>query len=340
MPSNTRLISLGNTPKKASFLKSIQQTAHDFSLWKRGDSMIVAVSGGPDSSCLLDCLVMLGKKYDWKLHIAHVNYALRGEDSDCDERLVRERANLYNVPISVLRPDISGKENNLEARLRSIRYEFFETLRVRLGFDAIAVAHTEDDQAETVLLRLLRGSGLRGLGAMRPRDGVIIRPFLCTPKADIARYLKENTLPFRIDQSNADPKFTRNRIRHELLPLLETFNPNIRETLAHSALSLADDADVLAHSLHRSVFVSHNDERKSFSVRTTTFCALHSSLQRSVLRDFVEESGACEQPFSFSVIEEMRKFLAGTKNKVAEKSFHGLKFTRRGAKVGVLLEKK
>lgn len=340
MPSNTRSILLGNTPKRASFLKSIQQTAHDFSLWRRGDSMIVAVSGGPDSLCLLDCLVTLGKKYDWTLHIAHVNYALRGEDSDRDEQLVRERADYYRVPISVLRPDISGKTNNLEARLRSIRYEFFETLRVRLGFDTIAVAHTEDDQAETVLLRLLRGSGLRGLGAMRPRDGVIIRPLLCTPKTDTVRYLEKNALPFRIDQSNADSKFTRNRIRHELLPFLETFNPSIRGTLAQSALSLADDADIFVGSLNRAKIFAEDEDEARFSLDASAFCALHVASQRSILRNFIEEIGVYEAPPSFSVIEEMRKFIMSRKNKVAEKSFQGLKFTRRGAKVSVLLEKK
>lgn len=300
--------------------------------------MIVAVSGGPDSLCLLDCLVVLGKKLDWKLHVAHVNYALRGEASDLDEQLVRDRAGFYDLPVTVLHPDTSDCAGNLEARLREIRYDFFETLRVRLGFDAIAVAHNLDDQAETVLLRLLRGSGLRGLGAMRPRDGVIIRPLLCTPKADIVRYLEENALPFRIDRSNADPKFTRNRIRHELLPVLETFNPHIRATLAQSALSLADDADVLAEGLKHTTLFVENPEKTQFSLNISAFCALHTALQRAMLRNFVEETGVFELPPSFSVIEEMRKFIASTKNKVSEKSFRGLKFTRRGDRVSVLLE--
>lgn len=338
MPSNKHSISLGNAPKQASFLKSIQQVAHDFSLWKRGDRIVVAVSGGPDSMCLLECLVALGKKYDWALHIAHVNYALRGEDSDRDEQLVRERAHDYGVPVTVLRPDVSSDMSNLEARLRAIRYEFFEALRIRLGFDTIAVAHTEDDQSETVLLRLLRGSGLRGLGAMRPRDGVIIRPLLCTPKEDIVRYLEENALPFRIDRSNADLKFTRNRIRHELLPVLEAFNPRIRATLTQSALSLADDADVLAEGLKHATLFVENSEKTQFSLNASAFCVLHTAVQRAMLRNFVEEAGVFELPPSFSVIEEMRKFIASTKNKVSEKSFRGLKFTRRGDRVSVLLE--
>ena len=323
----------------SAFLKNIQNTAQWFGLWNRGDRILVAVSGGPDSLCLLDCLVALMKKCGWELHIAHVNYRLRAEESDADETLVRERAGFYRVPITVLRPNVPIKKNNLEARLRTIRYDFFETLRVRLGFDTIAVAHTEDDQAETVLLRLLRGSGLRGLGAMRPRDGAIIRPFLRTSKASVVRYLKENRLPFRIDRSNADPKFTRNRIRHELLPLLEMFNPHIRATLAQSALSLADDADVLAKSFRQSNLFTENEEKTGFSLYVPAFRMLHVASQRAILRNFVEEIGIYELPPSFSVIEEMRKFLVGTKSKVSEKSFRGLKFTRRGARVSVLLEK-
>ena len=325
----------------SSFLKNIQNTAHHFALWKRGDAFILAVSGGPDSMCLLDCLVFLGKKYKWRLHIAHVNYSLRGEESDADEQLVRERATFYGIPLTVLHPEVPSDTNNLEARLRTIRYEFFETLRIQLGFDAIAVAHTQDDQAETVLLRLLRGAGLRGLGAMRFREGVVIRPFLFVTKSDILRYLEEKSLPFRVDQSNTDSRFTRNRIRHELLPLLETFNPNIRATLARSALSLADDADVFTTSLNQSVVFPKNDEDGAFVLDASAFGVFPIASQRAFLRAFIGEIGGThELPPSFSVIEEIRKFIASTKNKVAEKSFHGLKFTRRGAKVSVLLEKK
>lgn len=326
-------------PDRQSFLKNLQNTAHRFSLWKAGDSMIAAVSGGPDSLCLLDCLVALGKKYDWKLHIAHVNYSLRGEESDLDEQLVRERAGFYALPVTVLHPDMSDCAGNLEARLRDVRYNFFETIRAQLGFDTIAVAHNRDDQAETVLLRLLRGSGLRGLGAMRPRAGVIIRPLLLTSREDILRYLEENALPFRIDGSNTDPKFTRNRVRHELLPVLETLNPNIRDTLARSALSLADDIDLLERCIDGTHSVIENADGSGFSLLVTNFLALSNASQRSTLRALIERFSDSTLPPSFSTIEEMRNFIASTKNKVAEKSFCGLKFMRRGARVSVLREK-
>lgn len=319
----------------SAFLKNIQNTAHRFDLWKRGDTILVAVSGGPDSLCLLDCLFCLSKKYEWLLHIAHVNYGLRGADSDADEALVRERAEFYALPFSTLHLKKLQKTNNLEARLRDIRYDFFEKTRLVLGFDSIAVAHNRDDQSETLLLRLIRGSGLRGLGAMRPKDGVIIRPLLLVSRDEILEYLSERKLPFHLDTSNIDPKFTRNRVRHELLPFLESFNPNIRETLSNAALSIADDADLLMLLLEP--FLSEKSELKRFSLNANSFSAFHPALQRSILRHIVEMSDQYEQPPSFGEIDEMRLFILSSKNKVAHKTFRGLKFTRKGARVSVLV---
>lgn len=323
----------------SAFLKNIQNTAHRFGLWKRGDRMVVAVSGGPDSTCLLHLLAELAKKYEWKLHIAHVNYRLRGEESDADEALVRKHADSLDIPITVFRLELSDSTSNLEARLRVVRYEFFESLRMRLGFDLLAVAHTEDDQAETVLLRLLRGAGLRGLGAMRPRDGAVVRPLLFTPKSEVLRFLQENDLAFRIDRSNVDPRFTRNRVRHELLPLLETFNPNIRGTLARTALLLANDAEA-AEDRFSFPGSEKNDGSSPFFLDADEFSMFSIAQQRFMLRNLFMARNPADLPPSLAVIEEARKFFVSKKNKRAEKSFLGLKFTRRGATVSVLPERK
>lgn len=324
----------------SAFLKTLQNTAHRFDLWKRGDKILVAVSGGPDSACLLDALFELAKKHDWALHVAHVNYRLREADSDADEALVRERAHAYALPISVLRPKVPKKTPNLEAHLRAIRYTFFEKLRKKHGLDTIAVAHTEDDQAETLLLRLIRGAGLRGLGAMRPKAGAVIRPLLLTPKADILRYLREKNLPFRTDTSNADSRFTRNRIRHELLPLLESFNPHIRETLSRTALTLADDAETLATLLAHNPTFTHKQKTDESSFTASVFTTESPAIQRALLRHIVNTFDPSAQPPPFDEIEEMRKIIGSTKNKTAQKTFRGLKFTRRGDKVSMLSHKK
>ena len=328
---------------KSAFLKTLENTAHRFDLWTHGDKIILAVSGGPDSMCLLDSLAKLGKKNAWTLHIAHVNYRLRGKDSENDEAFVQKHAKKYAIPLSVLHPKIAPNTPNLEAHLRDIRYRFFERLRKRLNFDSIAIAHTEDDQAETLLLRLIRGAGTRGLSAMRPKNGAIIRPFLLTPKSAILEHLKENNLSFCVDRTNLEPAFTRNRIRLELLPLLKEFNPNIKKTLAQTALTLADDGDALSF-LCRTFFseqkrVLKKEEKKekkekngrkstiSFSAKKVS--SLHPALQRAFLRMLSETHNPSEPP-SFNETEEMRNMFRSDKKKHAAKTFRGLKLTRKG----------
>lgn len=204
----------------------------------RGSKIIVAVSGGPDSVALLAMLVRLREKHRFTLRVAHVNYQLRGRDSARDEVLVRKLCKNWSVPLSLLHPKTSPK-NNTEERLRIIRYHFFERLRKQFGFDLIATAHTMNDVAETLLLNLIRGSGSRGLSPFQRPLPSIVRPFVHFQKSDLGRFLTDEKIPFRIDRSNQSKRFTRNRVRHELLPLLETFNPRIIETLARTAAILA-----------------------------------------------------------------------------------------------------
>lgn len=211
----------------------------------RGAKIIVAVSGGPDSTALLALLVRLREKHHFTLRAAHVNYRLRGRDSERDEAFVRKLCNSWGIPLSVLHP----KEQpvaNIEERLRIIRYRFFERLRKQYAFDLIVTAHTMNDTAETLLLNLIRGAGEKGLSPFqRPFPGVV-RPFISVIKSEILDFLHEEHIPFRTDRSNASPRFTRNRIRHELLPLLETFNPSIIETLAKTAKDIAQKSQNLS----------------------------------------------------------------------------------------------
>ncbi|HCJ45472.1 MAG TPA: tRNA lysidine(34) synthetase TilS, partial [Candidatus Moranbacteria bacterium] len=202
------------------FLKRVQNTVAKYSLFKPEETLIVGVSGGPDSLCLLDVLVLLKEKYHFSLHVAHVNYHLRGEDSLLDEALVKETAKKYSLPFHIL--SYHRKETSpSEEKLRTVRYDFFEKLREKYMADAIVIAHNRDDEAETLLLRLIRGSGLSGLSAMRPRNKYIIRPLIETSREDIIEYLTNRSLIFRKDMSNDDAKYLRNKVRHILLPLLE-----------------------------------------------------------------------------------------------------------------------
>lgn len=317
----------------SALIKNIQQTAFRHKLWTKGSSFLIGVSGGPDSVCLLDILASLQEKYAWKLRIAHINYQLRGQDSREDEAFVRHLARHYNVPLSILRPIVDAKTSNLEAKLRDIRYRFFERIRDRHALDTIAIAHTRDDQAETFLLRLLRGSGLEGLQSMRPRNNRIIRPFLETSRTDILAHLQEHQLTYRIDHSNFNPRFTRNRIRHELLPILKkSFQPKIYPLLARTASTLADDYAALIH-LSRTSFPAYSHQNKSLSFSANDFQALTSVLQKQFLRHCMKTLFPAEYSLSFNQLEEIFKALNSTKNKSQTLTFRQLKIIRKGATV-------
>jgi len=198
----------------------------------------VAVSGGADSVFLLEALRRLG----YELHVLHVNHGLRGAESDSDERFVRELAAAYELPLTVHRVPAPAGEN-LEQALRRIRYEFFGRALAEHGLERVATGHTRSDQAETVLLRLARGTGAQGLAGIHPVTGTgIIRPLLEIGRGEIRAWLRSQGLAWREDSSNLDPQWRRNRVRQEILPLLAAaLNPRIEEMLARSAALAWED---------------------------------------------------------------------------------------------------
>jgi tRNA(Ile)-lysidine synthase len=226
-------------------LHAIQQR----SLCQRNDCLIVGVSGGADSVALLDLLTSL-PDFPLTLIIAHLNHQLRDEESTADEQFVRERAAHYQLSCEIRHSDIRQlarqQHMTLEEAGRTARYRFFEELRQQYHAVAVAVAHHADDQAETFLLRLLRGAGNTGLAAMAPvTQARIIRPLLELTRQELRDYLAEKQLTFREDSSNADCSYLRNRIRHELLPLLQDYNPAISQRLTATASLLGDDEALL-----------------------------------------------------------------------------------------------
>lgn len=224
-----------------AFLKRVQNTLHKTRLLPPGSRILIAVSGGPDSMALLSILSQLQKKYAWQLAIAHVNYGLRGKESDQDMALVQKTAETLGIPLYNLKKRSLPKKS--EEALRDIRYDFFKTLAEKHDFDLVALAHHQDDQAETVLMHLIRGSGSRGLEGMRPQRDIYIRPLLTFSKQEILNFVKEAKIPYRLDQSNTENIYFRNRVRNELLPLLETYNPKIKRTLATTAQTLQQEND-------------------------------------------------------------------------------------------------
>jgi len=220
-----------------------------------GATIVVAVSGGADSTALLDAVSSLRARRGFRVVAAHLDHGLRTESRE-DARFCRELCRRLRVPLRVARADVRERAREdgrgLEAAARRERYEFLERVRDEEGAEVVAVAHTRDDQAETLLLRLLRGAGRVGLAAMRPRRGRIVRPLLEVSRAEVVAYLEARGLAWREDATNADPVHLRNRVRHELLPYLEArFQPRIRETLARTAALLSDEASLLDRRARR-----------------------------------------------------------------------------------------
>jgi tRNA(Ile)-lysidine synthase len=220
------------------------------------DSIIAAVSGGADSAALLDALARFRRSEGrpGAIVVAHLNHQLRGEESDEDEAFVRDLAGRLKLPVFAERIAVAerakAEKKNLEAVARSLRYEFLLKVAVARGANVIFTAHTLDDQAETILMRLIRGSGAEGLRGIHQvvalNDGVkLIRPMLGIMRAEVIDHCERYELAFRRDSSNFLVDFTRNRVRLELLPLLETFNPRAKESLARASESLVRDDDYL-----------------------------------------------------------------------------------------------
>ena len=223
--------------ESVNLLDRVRKTITRYNMLPCGSRVAVAASAGPDSTCLLLALHHLAEELKIKLCVAHCNHNLRGEASELDQCFVEQLAQSLQVPFYVAVRDMRAVAGNLEQTARNARREFFQTLRAEGKADLIALGHTRDDQAETVLFRMLRGSGITGLSGILPvtRQGVV-RPMLEVKRSQVQEFLRERQVGGREDSSNGDPRFARNRIRHTLLPMLEReWNPQLKENLAQLA---------------------------------------------------------------------------------------------------------
>jgi len=280
-------------------LKRIKDTIRKFSMLKKGDNVLVAISGGPDSVCLLLVLNSIKKEFGINLFCAHLNHQLRGVESDCDERYVKRLTKKHRIPLLIESRNVTkfakDKKFSLEQAARKLRYDFLLQTAKKIGADKIAMGHTKDDQVETLFMRLFRGTGLRGLrgipGVRKISPNIsIIRPLIETPREEILFFLKKRKIRARLDSTNAQTAFLRNRIRHELLPHIERYySPRIKEILARTADSLDADYDYLIKQ-QRKVFkrIAKIKKDASISLPIKGLKSLPLSFKRGVVRLAIE----------------------------------------------------
>ncbi len=292
-------------------LNSLLHTIRTQNLIPPDSRLLVAVSGGADSLALLHMLRELAPALDCHLHAATFDHGLRGAAGAADARFVAETAAAWNVPVTVGAADVSAlaqrEKLSIEAAARQARYDFLASSARQIGAERVAVAHHAGDQAETVLLHLLRGSGIRGLAGMAAQaplpghpDLTAIRPLLAVSRAAIETYCREHDLHPREDASNTDITYLRNRLRHETLPYLQTINPQITRVLAQLADVAAVENIYLEQQLHAAVAGGAaviTTER--IHLHRETFQSLHPAIQRRLVAWAVEQIAGSKQDVDY-----------------------------------------
>ncbi len=290
-----------------------------------GAVVVVGVSGGPDSVCLLHLLHTMAPGRGWALQVAHVNHLLRGPDSDGDEDFVRSLSASLGLPFHLLRADVgalaAGEGQSIETAARAVRYRFFERLSGELEAGKaggapgrpvrVAVAHHREDQAETLLMHLFRGSGLQGLAGMPLSNGRIVRPLLTCSRADILAYLEGTGMTWRIDATNAQPVTTRNRIRLELLPLIEDLSgPDPSMRLSETASMLCDDAAYLERAAREAA----EKIRRAGGVDRTGLSDLPKALGGRIVRLLYEETTGTRNDLGRDHVEAVLTLVRSRRN--------------------------
>ena len=307
------------------FVESVRQVKYFIEkhrLFTRGDRVLLAVSGGPDSVALLRLLVDLRQELDLYLEVAHLQHGIRGEEAKEDAGVVAELAEQLRLPFhlkEVSLPQIrsAAGKGNLEALARQERYRFFAELVHVRGLNKVATAHTRDDQAETVLMWFLRGSGMKGLGGMAPLHVLnsiggspskltVIRPLLETSKAEIVEYLTEKNQTFRSDRTNRDTALLRNWIRLELLPKIqERVDGRLSQRLGQQAELLRDEDRLLA-DLALDMLQKIRDANE---LRRDSLLAQPAAMQRRLLRLWFAETGGNPRGLDFVHVEDLRRLI-------------------------------
>lgn len=270
-----------------------------------GATVIVGLSGGMDSMVLLDMLTLLG----YQCVAAHCNFHLRGDESDRDAGFVKKWCKDIDIPLTDIDFDTTqyatDRKISIEMAARELRYDWFEIIRGQYGAEAVAVAHHKDDSVETVLLNLVRGTGIRGLTGIMPKNGKVIRPLLCVTRAEIEEYIAERDIPYVFDSTNNDDLFLRNSLRLNIIPQLEKLNPSLKEAIYRTSRNLSEVEKIYDTSIGETVSNLFRDGKIDIRELRET------ASPRSVLFEILSPLG-----FGTSVIEDIYRGMDNSSGKI------------------------
>ncbi len=299
--------------------RKIQTYINHHNLANSGTSILVACSGGVDSMVLVDVLL----KLNYNISLAHCNFQLRGKESDADELFLHDFAMKHNIPFYNIKFDTKeykqNKDVSTQMAARELRYNWFEQIRKENHYHSIAVAHHLDDQLETILLNITKGTGIKGLTGMQPKNGYIIRPLLEISKQEILEYAKQNNIVFREDSSNASDDYQRNLIRHQIVPQLQKINPALHETAA-VFINRMNDYEGLVDAQLLSVKKKCYSEKDGITEIKMGFIKAHKSgktILFHLLRDFGFNSDVVQN--IFDVKETGKQFFSETHRIVTDR---------------------
>ena len=305
----------------------VQQFISEKSLFIREEKLILGISGGADSVCLMHVFLELGYSFE----LAHCNFNLREEESDADEYFVKDLAKEHQLKVHIKQFDtmVYAAENKISTQMaaRDLRYAWFEKLRIKSNAKYLAIAHHANDDVETFFINLVRGSGLKGFLGIKEKNNAIVRPLLSVSRLEIEKYLKDRGLVFREDSSNASVKYLRNKIRHELIPLLAQMNPSIQQTVKDEMRILDGVAQIYASKVE--------EVRKDLTQEKNGIVQLEISalLALNPLHSYLYELLSV---YGFSNVEPISKALQGQSGKQFFSSTHQLVVDRENIFISLL----
>ncbi len=334
-----------------SLIKKVEKTIFKFDMLKKNDAVLVGVSGGADSVALVHILNEISPLFSLKLGIAHLNHSLRGNESDNDARFVASFSDKLHLPCFIEKKDVikykTEKSLSVEEAGRHLRYAFFEDIAQREGFNKIALGHTGDDNAELVLMYLLRGSGPLGLSGIPPvrpllKDALlIVRPLIKASRKEILEYISAKNLSHVQDESNMDMKYLRNRIRHDLIPELRmSYNPKIVETVNRLASIMRSEDEWMEKELD-SVLNKNTlfKEKNRIILSASGIKALHPAAKRRIIRSAIKKVKGDSRRLSYSHIELAEEQLASGSDSWSLDLPDRVRITRTGKELVVSKEK-